>query len=136
MKKIFNKENIFISFNKQLSANENIIFKVIVKHILLNNDSSIELSENELNKLIRLDQNNNLKNFFENFMKKKIIYSYNKFDLIRLEGTFYIISSYRIVNNKYIISFSEDFYRVFNKDFNDFNIYKFNLLLQFSSSAS
>ena len=136
MKKIFDKEDIFISFNKKLSSNENIIFKRIVKHILLNNTPYMELSENELNKLIKLDQNNNLKNFFENFMKKKILYSYNKLDYIKYEGMFYIISSYRIINQKYYITFSEDFYKVFNKESNDFKVYKFNLLLQFNDSTS
>ena len=136
MKKIFDKEDIFISFNKKLSTNENIIFKKIVKHILLNNSQYMEFSENELQKLIKLDQNNNMKNFFENFMKKKILYSYNKLDYIKYDGVFYIISSYRIINNKYQITFSEDFYKVFNKESNDFKVYRFNLLLQFSDSTS
>ena len=133
MEKIFDKNQIFLSFNKQLSKNENIIFKLFAEHIISNNISYIELSFKKLNTLLKLDQDNNIKNFFENFMKKKIIYKYNKFNFVKIEGHLYIISSYKIIDERFVISFSEDFFNIFNKDFNDFKTYKFNSLLQFDS---
>ena len=133
MEKIFDKNEIFLSFNKQLSKNENIIFKLFAEHIISNNTSYIELSFKKLNTLLKLDQDNNIKNFFENFMKKKIIYKYNKFNFVKIEGHLYIISSYKIIDERFVISFSEDFFNIFNKDFNDFKTYKFNSLLQFDS---
>ena len=117
MEKIFDKNQIFLSFNKQLSKNENIIFKLFAEHIISNNISYIELSFKKLNTLLKLDQDNNIKNFFENFMKKKIIYKYNKFNFVKIEGHLYIISSYKIIDERFVISFSEDFFNIFNKDF-------------------
>ncbi|WP_258454513.1 hypothetical protein [Pseudoleptotrichia goodfellowii] len=63
MEKIFDKNQIFLSFNKQLSKNENIIFKLFAEHIISNNISYIELSFKKLNTLLKLDQDNNIKKF-------------------------------------------------------------------------
>ena len=133
MENIFNDNSFYLSFNKKLNKNENILLNLIIQKINNNSDDIIYFKESYLKSIIKLDPDNTLTNFFDIFMKKKINYKFYQFDIIENTGSIYIFSSYRHSNKNFTLTLSKDFISIFNKEVNDFKNYNFNILLRFEN---
>lgn len=71
MENIFNDNSFYLSFNKKLNKNENILLNLIIQKINNGSDDIIYFKESYLKSIIKLDPDNTLTNFFDIFMKKK-----------------------------------------------------------------
>ena len=133
MENIFNDNSFYLSFNKKLNKNENILLNLIIQKINNGSDDIIYFKESYLKSIIKLDPDNTLTNFFDIFMKKKINYKFYQFYIIENTGSIYIFSSYRHSNKNFTLTLSKDFISIFNKEVNDFKNYNFNILLRFEN---
>ena len=78
----------------------------------------------------------NLDSFLIKFCSKRIIINYRKSKLDSYELSLNIISSYLKHNDNYTIKLSDDFYKIFNSEKNDFKLFNLNTLLSFSNTIS
>ena len=133
MENNFEKNDFYLSFNKKLNKNENILLNIIIKKVIDGSGDILEFKESYLKSTLKLDQDNTLINFFDIFMKKKINYHFKQYNLIENNGSIYIFSSYKCSNKIFTITLSKDFIAIFNKDINVFKNYNFNILLRFEN---
>ena len=133
MENNFEKNDFYLSFNKKLNKNENILLTIIIKKIIDGSEDVLEFKEAYLKTIIKLDQDNTLINFFDIFMKKKINYYFKQYNIIENNGSIYIFSSYKYRNKVFTITLSKDFISIFNKEINVFKNYNFNILLRFEN---
>ena len=86
MENNFEKNDFYLSFNKKLNKNENILLNIIIKKVIDGSGDILEFKESYLKSTLKLDQDNTLINFFDIFMKKKINYRFKQYNLIENNG--------------------------------------------------
>lgn len=128
--------NTEISFTKKFSKNDTLFKQYLIKHIIATDEKKIELKTNEIKKIISLPHGEDIDSFLTKFCSKRIVIYYGKSKLNPYKLSLSIIASYLQFENKYKIKISDDFYKIFNSEKNDFKLFYLNILLSFSNSIS
>lgn len=128
--------NTEISFTKKFSKNDILFKQYLIKHIVTTDEKKIELNANEIKKIISLQHGEDIDSFLTKFCSKRIIIYYGKSKLNPYKLSLSIIASYLQFDNKYKIKISDDFYKIFNSEKNDFKLFYLNILLSFSNIIS
>lgn len=139
MKKIIDlieDSNLFdveIEYTKKFSKNDISFKQFLMKKIIKTNEKKFYLAEKEVKKILIFPHGENFDIFLKKFCSKRLIIKYKKSEEEYYELILNIISSVLKNKNIYILKVSEDFYKIFNSEKNDFKLYQLNVFLAFSS---
>ena len=139
MKKIIDlidNSNLFdieIEYTKKFSKNDIYFKQFLIKKIIKTNEKIFYLTEKETKKILIFQHGENFDIFLKKFCSKRLIIKYKKSEEEYYELILNIISSVLKNKNTYILKLSEDFYKIFNSEKNDFKFYKLNIFLGFSN---
>lgn len=126
--------NSEVIFTKRFSKNDSLFKEFIIKKILISDSKKIILSENDFNKIIKLNKSESVSQFLSKFVSKRIEIKYQKSELNFYTLSLSIISSYIKNNNIYELNINSDFFKIFNTEKNDYKLFHLNTLLSFSNS--
>ena len=139
MKKIIDlidNSNLFdieIEYTKKFSKNDIYFKQFLIKKIIKTNEKIFYLTEKETKKILIFQHGENFDIFLKKFCSKRLIIKYKKSEEEYYELILNIISSVLKNKNTYILKLSEDFYKIFNSEKNDFKSYQLNIFLGFSN---
>lgn len=141
--KIYNKNfnfspfrNTEIQFTKKFSKNDTLFKQYLIKKIIITDEKVFQITQKDIEKIMTFPHKENLDSFLIKFCSKRIIINYRKSKLDSYELSLNIISSYLKHNDNYTIKLSDDFYKIFNSEKNDFKLFNLNTLLSFSNTIS
>lgn len=139
--KIYNKNfnfspfrNTEIQFTKKFSKNDTLFKQYLIKKIIITDEKVFQITQKDIEKIMTFPHKENLDSFLIKFCSKRIIINYRKSKLDSYELSLNIISSYLKHNDNYTIKLSDDFYKIFNSEKNDFKLFNLNTLLSFSNT--
>ena len=124
--------NTEILFTKRFSKNDILFKQFLIKHIVTTDEKKLEIRENEIKKIISLPHGETVDSFLSKFCSKRVIIYYGKSKLNPYELSLSIVASYLKIEDRYKIKISDDFYKIFNSEKNDFKLFYLNILLSFS----
>ena len=139
MKKIIDlidNSNLFdieIEYTKKFSKNDIYFKQFLIKKIIKTNEKIFYLTEKETKKILIFQHGENFDIFLKKFCSKRLIIKYKKSEEEYYELILNIISSVLKNKNTYVLKVSEDFYKIFNSEKNDFKSYQLNIFLGFSN---
>ena len=139
MKKIIDlidNSNLFdieIEYTKKFSKNDIYFKQFLIKKIIKTNEKIFYLTEKETKKILIFQHGENFDIFLKKFCSKRLIIKYKKSEEEYYELILNIISSVLKNKNTYVLKVSEDFYKIFNSEKNDFKFYQLNIFLSFSN---
>ena len=139
MKKIIDlidNSNLFdieIEYTKKFSKNDIYFKQFLIKKIIKTNEKIFYLTEKEAKKILIFPHGENFDIFLKKFCSKRLIIKYKKSEEEYYELILNIISSILKNKNTYVLKVSEDFYKIFNSEKNDFKFYQLNIFLGFSN---
>ena len=139
MKKIIDlidNSNLFdieIEYTKKFSKNDIYFKQFLIKKIIKTNEKIFYLTEKETKKILIFQHGENFDIFLKKFCSKRLIIKYKKSEEEYYELILNIISSVLKNKNTYVLKVSEDFYKIFNSEKNDFKFYQLNIFLGFSN---
>ena len=125
--------DIKIEYTKKFSKNDIYFKQFLIKKIIKTNEKIFYLTEKEAKKILIFPHGENFDIFLKKFCSKRLIIKYKKSEEEYYELILNIISSILKNNNTYILKVSEDFYKIFNSEKNDFKFYQLNIFLGFSN---
>lgn len=128
--------NTEILFTKRFSKNDILFKQFLIKHIVTTDEKKLEIKENEIKKIISLPHGETVDSFLSKFCSKRIVIYYRKSKLNPYELSLSIVASYLKIEDRYKIKISDDFYKIFNSEKNDFKLFYLNILLSFSNTIS
>ena len=128
--------NTEILFTKRFSKNDILFKQFLIKHIVSTDEKKLEIKENEIKKIISLPHGETVDSFLSKFCSKRIVIYYGKSKLNPYELSLSIVASYLKIEDRYKIKISDDFYKIFNSEKNDFKLFYLNILLSFSNIIS
>lgn len=128
--------NTEILFTKRFSKNDILFKQFLIKHIVTTDEKKLEIRENEIKKIISLPHGETVDSFLSKFCSKRVIIYYGKSKLNPYELSLSIVASYLKIEDRYKIKISDDFYKIFNSEKNDFKLFYLNILLSFSNTIS
>ncbi|MFR4478172.1 RepB family plasmid replication initiator protein [uncultured Fusobacterium sp.] len=128
--------NTEILFTKRFSKNDILFKQFLIKHIVTTDEKKLEIKENEIKKIISLPHGETVDSFLSKFCSKRIVIYYGKSKLNPYELSLSIVASYLKIEDRYKIKISDDFYKIFNSEKNDFKLFYLNILLSFSNTIS
>ena len=128
--------NTEILFTKRFSKNDILFKQFLIKHIVSTDEKKLEIKENEIKKIISLPHGETVDSFLSKFCSKRIVIYYGKSKLNPYELSLSIVASYLKIEDRYKIKISDDFYKIFNSEKNDFKLFYLNILLSFSNTIS
>ena len=128
--------NTEILFTKRFSKNDILFKQFLIKHIVTTDEKKLEIRENEIKKIISLLHGETVDSFLSKFCSKRVIIYYGKSKLNPYELSLSIVASYLKIEDRYKIKISDDFYKIFNSEKNDFKLFYLNILLSFSNTIS
>ena len=128
--------NTEILFTKRFSKNDILFKQFLIKHIVTTDEKKLEIKENEIKKIISLPHGETVDAFLSKFCSKRIVIYYGKSKLNPYELSLSIVASYLKIEDRYKIKISDDFYKIFNSEKNDFKLFYLNILLSFSNTMS
>ena len=128
--------NTEILFTKRFSKNDILFKQFLIKHIVTTDEKKLEIKENEIKKIISLPHGETVDSFLSKFCSKRIVIYYGKSKLNPYELSLSIVASYLKIEDRYKIKISDDFYKIFNSEKNDFKLFYLNILLSFSNIIS
>lgn len=128
--------NTEILFTKRFSKNDILFKQFLIKHIVTTDEKKLEIRENEIKKIISLPHGETVDSFLSKFCSKRVIIYYGKSKLNPYELSLSIVASYLKIEDRYKIKISDDFYKIFNSEKNDFKLFYLNILLSFSNRIS
>lgn len=128
--------NTEILFTKRFSKNDILFKQFLIKHIVTTDEKKLEIKENEIKKIISLPHGEAVDSFLSKFCSKRIVIYYGKSKLNPYELSLSIVASYLKIEDRYKIKISDDFYKIFNSEKNDFKLFYLNILLSFSNTIS
>ena len=125
--------DIKIEYTKKFSKNDIYFKQFLIKKIIKTNEKIFYLTEKEAKKILIFPHGENFDIFLKKFCSKRLIIKYKKSEEEYYELILNIISSILKNKNTYVLKVSEDFYKIFNSEKNDFKFYKLNIFLGFSN---
>lgn len=125
--------DIKIEYTKKFSKNDIYFKQFLIKKIIKTNEKIFYLTEKEAKKILIFPHGENFDIFLKKFCSKRLIVKYKKSEEDYYELELNIVSSVLKNKNTYLLKVSEDFYKIFNSEKNDFKFYQLNLFLGFSS---
>ncbi|WP_338972144.1 replication initiation protein [Fusobacterium nucleatum] len=125
--------DIKIEYTKKFSKNDIYFKQFLIKKIIKTNEKIFYLTEKEAKKILIFPHGENFDIFLKKFCSKRLIIKYRKSEEEYYELILNIISSILKNNNTYVLKVSEDFYKIFNSEKNDFKFYQLNIFLGFSN---
>ena len=126
--------NVFkIEYTKKFSKNDIYFKQFLIKKIIKTNEKIFYLTEKEAKKILIFPHGENFDIFLKKFCSKRLIIKYKKSEEEYYELILNIISSILKNKNTYVLKVSEDFYKIFNSEKNDFKFYQLNIFLGFSN---
>lgn len=128
--------NTEILFTKRFSKNDILFKQFLIKHIVTTDEKKLEIKENEIKKIISLPHGEAVDSFLSKFCSKRVVIYYGKSKLNPYELSLSIVASYLKIEDRYKIKISDDFYKIFNSEKNDFKLFYLNILLSFSNTIS
>lgn len=128
--------NTEILFTKRFSKNDILFKQFLIKHIVSTDEKKLEIKENEIKKIISLPHGETVDSFLSKFCSKRVVIYYGKSKLNPYELSLSIVASYLKIEDRYKIKISDDFYKIFNSEKNDFKLFYLNILLSFSNIIS
>lgn len=128
--------NTEILFTKRFSKNDILFKQFLIKHIVSTDEKKLEIKENEIKKIISLPHGETVDAFLSKFCSKRVVIYYGKSKLNPYELSLSIVASYLKIEDRYKIKISDDFYKIFNSEKNDFKLFYLNILLSFSNIIS
>lgn len=128
--------NTEILFTKRFSKNDILFKQFLIKHIVSTDEKKLEIKDNEIKKIISLPHGETVDSFLSKFCSKRIVIYYGKSKLNPYELSLSIVASYLKIEDRYKIKISDDFYKIFNSEKNDFKLFYLNILLSFSNIIS
>ena len=128
--------NTEILFTKRFSKNDILFKQFLIKHIVTTDEKKLEIKENEIKKIISLPHGETVDSFLSKLCSKRIVIYYGKSKLNPYELSLSIVASYLKIEDRYKIKISDDFYKIFNSEKNDFKLFYLNILLSFSNTIS
>ena len=133
---LIDNSNLFdigIEYTKKFSKNDIYFKQFLIKKIIKTNEKIFYLTEKEAKKILIFPHGENFDIFLKKFCSKRLIIKYKKSEEEYYELILNIISSILKNKNTYVLKVSEDFYKIFNSEKNDFKFYKLNIFLGFSN---
>ncbi|WP_177163022.1 replication initiation protein [uncultured Fusobacterium sp.] len=128
--------NTEILFTKRFSKNDILFKQFLIKHIVTTDEKKLEIREDEIKKIISLPHGETVDSFLSKFCSKRVVIYYGKSKLNPYELSLSIVASYLKIEDRYKIKISDDFYKIFNSEKNDFKLFYLNILLSFSNTIS
>ena len=125
--------DIKIEYTKKFSKNDIYFKQFLIKKIIKTNEKIFYLTEKEAKKILIFPHGENFDIFLKKFCSKRLIIKYKKSEEEYYELILNIISSILKNENTYVLKVSEDFYKIFNSEKNDFKFYQLNIFLGFSN---
>ena len=125
--------DIKIEYTKKFSKNDIYFKQFLIKKIIKTNERIFYLTEKEAKKILIFPHGENFDIFLKKFCSKRLIIKYKKSEEEYYELILNIISSILKNKNTYVLKVSEDFYKIFNSEKNDFKFYQLNIFLGFSN---
>ena len=125
--------DIKIEYTKKFSKNDIYFKQFLIKKIIKTNEKIFYLTEKEAKKILIFPHGENFDIFLKKFCSKRLIIKYKKSEEEYYELILNIISSILKNKNTYVLKVSEDFYKIFNSEKNDFKFYQLNIFLGFSN---
>ena len=125
--------DIKIEYTKKFSKNDIYFKQFLIKKIIKTNEKNFYLTEKEAKKILIFPHGENFDIFLKKFCSKRLIIKYKKSEEEYYELILNIISSVLKNKNTYVLKVSEDFYKIFTSEKNDFKFYQLNIFLGFSN---
>ena len=122
-------------FEKKISKNEKNFLRLLLSEYSDQRNNFVEISKSKICKLFNFSSDEDVINFLDRFMKKKVLYSIKNEEKNIGSGAFHVLSSYFLQDKSIICMLSNEILLSFSKN-NFFHSINLNSILNFENSNS